>query len=138
MAKLKESGKSIATIKAVHTGANAAKAPSDDASGLESIICLAESARVMLTNNLWVEVGLVNGAMGTIKAICYRNGGPPDLPQTVMVHFDNYSGPTLHDGTVPITPIRRRSVLPPTTSPQISLGCHHPQVPRTHSGQSRH
>jgi len=24
-----------------------------------------------------------------------------------MVHFDNYIGPTLHDGTVPISPIRQ-------------------------------
>ena len=47
------------------------------------------------------------GAMGTVAAICYRSGGPPDLPVAVMVHFDTYSGPTLRDGTVPITPIRR-------------------------------
>ncbi len=107
VAKLEASGKPIATIKAVHTGANAAKASSDDASGLEAVICLAKSARVMLTSNLWVEVGLVNGAMGTIEAICYRNGGPPDLPLALMIKFDHYSGPTLHDGTVPITPLRR-------------------------------
>ena len=50
--------------------------------------------------------GLVNGAMGTIEAICYRNRGPPDLPIAVMVKFDHYNGPTLHDGTVPIIPIR--------------------------------
>ena len=85
----------IATIKAVHTGANAAKASSDDASGLEAVVCLAKSARVMLTSNPWVEVGLVNGALGTIESICYRNGGPPDLPLAVMVKFDHYTGPTL-------------------------------------------
>ena len=66
---------------------------------------LAKSALVMLTSNLWVEVGLVNGAMGTIRSICYENRGPPDLPVAVMVRFDHYSGPTLHDGTVPITPL---------------------------------
>lgn len=60
---------------------------------------------VMLISNLWTDVGLVNGAMGTIQAICYRSGGPPDLPVAVMVHFDHYIGPTLHDGTVPIPPI---------------------------------
>ena len=59
----------------------------------------------MLTSNLWVDVGLVNGAMGIVEAICYRSGGPPDLPLTVMVRFENYSGPTVHDGTVPVTPI---------------------------------
>ena len=45
--------------------------------------------------------------MGTIQAICYRSGGPPHLPIAVVVHFDRYSGPTLSNDTVPITPIRR-------------------------------
>ena len=45
--------------------------------------------------------------MGAVQAICYRTGGPPDLPIAVMVHFDGYSGPTFPDGTVPITPLRR-------------------------------
>lgn len=62
----------------------------------------------MLTSNLWVDMGLVNGAMGTIKAICYHIGAaPPDLPVAVTVHYDVYSGPTLPDGTVPITPLCR-------------------------------
>ena len=105
--KLHANGQPIATIKAVHTGPNASKASPDDAAGLEPTICLAHGARVMLTANLWVDVGLVNGAMGTAVAICYRTGGPPDLPTAVTVRFDCYSGPTLTDGTVPITPIRR-------------------------------
>ena len=101
VAQLQASGQPIATIKAVHTGPNAAKAPADDAGGLEAVVCLAKSARVMLSSNLWVDVGLVNGAMGTVEAICYRTRGPPDLPIAV------YSGPTFPDGTVPITPLRR-------------------------------
>jgi len=106
--KLHASGQSIATIKAVHTGPNAIKASPDEASGLDPIICLAHGARVMLTANLWVPMGLVNGAMGTIKAVCYSNGNaPPQLPIAVMVRFDSYSGPVYSDGTFPITPIRR-------------------------------
>ena len=108
VSRLHASGQPIATIKAVHTGPNASKGSSDDASGLEAIICIAHEARVMLTSNLWTEVGLVNGAMGTIKAICYQSGkAPPDLPISVTVKFDTYTGPTLVDGSVPITPIRR-------------------------------
>ena len=103
--QLHANGQPIATIKAVHTGANAS---ADDAGGLEAVICLANKSRVMLTSNLWVDVGLVNGAMGTIQAICYRSGGPPHLPIAVMVHFGpTHSGPTLTNDTVPITPIRR-------------------------------
>ena len=108
VAKLQVCGQPIATINSVHTGPNAAKASPDDASGLEPIICLAIGAHMMLSSNLWVEMGLVNGAMGTIKSICYRpGGGLPDLPVAVTVVFDTYSGPTLPDGSVPICPLRR-------------------------------
>ena len=45
VAKLQAS-QQIASIKAVHTGPNAAKASADDAGGLEAVVCLAQSARV--------------------------------------------------------------------------------------------
>ena len=110
---LQASGHPIATIKAVHTGPNASKASSEDAGGLESITCLTCGARVMLTSNL------VNGAMGTVVAICYRIGdSPPNLPIAVTVKFDSYT-----DGTVLIIPLRRTwwFVLSPSASPQASV-----------------
>lgn len=61
----------------------------------------------MLTANLWVDVGLVNGAMGTVIDICYHTREPPDLPIAVMVNFDHYSGPTFFNNTVPIPPLQR-------------------------------
>ena len=104
--KLRASGQPIATVKAVHTGPNASKASPDDVAGLDPVVCIAHGARVMLTSNLWTEVGLVNGAMGTVVAIYYKSGqAPPNLPVCVMVQFDSYPGPTLCDGTVPIVPI---------------------------------
>ena len=108
VAKLRASGQPIAVLRAAHTGPGASKATSDDAGGLEPVICIAHGARVMLSANLWVEVGLVNSALGTVEAICYEGDQrPPDLPIAVTVKFDSYSGPTLQDGTVPITPLRR-------------------------------
>ena len=62
----------------------------------------------MLTANLWVDMGLVNGAMGTVVAICYSSSeAPPHHPVAVMEQFDSYEGPMLPDGTVPTTPLRR-------------------------------
>ena len=46
-------------------------------------------------------MGLVNDAMGTVHAICYKGQAPP-----YSCHC--YSGPTMFsDGTLPITPLRR-------------------------------
>ena len=51
--------------------------------GWEPILCLT---CVMLTANLWVDMGLVNGAMGTVLAICSRNGQePPHLPIAITI-----------------------------------------------------
>ena len=77
VSRLCASGHPVATIKAVHPGPNAS---SEHAGGLESIICLAHNTRVMLTSNLWVDMGLVNGATGTVVAISYRNGESPPKP----------------------------------------------------------
>ena len=103
VSKLHSSGKPVATIKAVHTGANASKASPDDAGGLHPILCMAQGARVMLTSNLWVEVGLINGAMGTVAAICYSSGhhichGPLRFllwPNLHRWHSSHHSSPLL-------------------------------------------
>ena len=63
----------------------------------------------MLTANLWPEVGLCNGAAGTVHNILYQEGQqPPNLPIAVLVVFDNYCGPSFlqqHSKCVPIPPI---------------------------------
>ena len=47
----------------------------------------------MLTCNLWVQSGLVNGALGEVIQIVYRpRSNPPQLPAYVVVEFDNYIG----------------------------------------------
>ncbi len=111
----------VAQIKAVHSGPNADKANTDDAGGLEAVLCIAQGARVMLTANLWADAGLVNGAKATVQSICYQSGGPPALPICVMVRFDIYSGPTLSDGTVPIVPLRRTWISSGTLCSRLQL-----------------
>ena len=84
-----------------------------------SVAC---EACVMLTANLWVDMGLVNGAMGTVVAICYQqNEAPPNLPIAVTVKFDAYRGPTLSDGTVPISPLRRSWFTPAGSCSRLQL-----------------
>ncbi|GBB90280.1 hypothetical protein RclHR1_01720001 [Rhizophagus clarus] len=110
--KLRSLNQPVAKILAIHTGGNEAKkASSDVAKGLEPQLLLAKGARVMLTANLWTKGGLVNGSMGTVHDIMFKNQGPPSLPAAVFVKFDAYEGPTITstegDNVVPIVPIKR-------------------------------
>lgn len=63
----------------------------------------------MLTANLWPEVGLCNGAAGTVHQLLYHPGHkPPELPIAVMVNFDNYASPSLlndQQKCVPVPPL---------------------------------
>ena len=65
----------------------------------------------MLLQNIWVDIGLVNGATGTIKDVVWKEGADikKDLPQALLVAVNRYNGPTLFTGSdgkkvVPIFP----------------------------------
>ncbi|CAB4437347.1 unnamed protein product [Rhizophagus irregularis] len=50
----------------------------------------------MLTANLQTDTGLVNGSMGIVQDIIFKEDqGPPSLPIAVLISFDNYKGPTI-------------------------------------------
>jgi hypothetical protein len=69
----------------------------------------AVGAEVMLTMNLWTELGLVNGACGTIVDILKPEGNRK--ARILMVDFPSYRGPAvLHSDptVVPITQISTR------------------------------
>ena len=85
--KLHNINRPAATIKAVHSGPNVSKASSEHAGGLDPIVLLHSTYCIMLTANLWVDVGLINDALGTVASICYREGYPPALPLAVMAKF---------------------------------------------------
>ena len=109
MCKLESLDEPIARINAIHSNAAAASTKADDAGGLHPVLFLAVGARVMLTANLWQEVGLCNGAARTVHQILYCDDHqPPDLPVALLIRFDTYAGssfiPSLPN-VVPISPI---------------------------------
>ena len=55
---------------------------------------LSKNAEVILTCNLWAEVGLCNGSFGMVEQFLYAEAaGLPSLPVAVLVHFPGYTGP---------------------------------------------
>ena len=59
---------------------------------------------------MWRETGLTNGSQGSVIAIIYRPGlAPPNIPDFVLVQFDQYVGPSFLpniERVVPIFPVR--------------------------------
>ena len=102
-------GTPIARINAIHSCTAAAMAKSDEAGGLEPVIFIAKRAKVMLTSNLWQQVGLCNGATGIVNNVLYAEGHqPPNLPIAILINFFNYTGPPFipeKPKCVPIPPI---------------------------------
>ena len=94
-------------INADHNCTEAKNANEEDAVGLYARVRLCEGARVMLSSNLWTEMGLVNGSMGYVVAILYQPGAKPRaLPTAVVVQMNKYDGPTRgEERCVPICPI---------------------------------
>ena len=109
--KLREQKQPIAQLRAVHSKPGLAQLPSDKAGGLMKDVWLCRGARVVLTENLWIEEKLVNGSVGTVIGILYwDNEKPPGLP-IVLCTFKDYTGPSFLPGVpkcVPIIPKERQ------------------------------
>lgn len=111
----------VCRIQSINNCSEAESASSKEAENLECVLYLAINCRVMLRKNLWIERGLVNGAIRTVRDIVFDPNGDPTIPLFVMVNFDNYSGPTI-SGNVPIVPIESRWI-------KGSIDCRRIQLP---------
>ena len=109
--RLRQLKTDVAVVKAINRPeGSAGKASSNKAGGMPKLTLMADGARVILLANLWKEVGLTNGAQGTVVGLKYLRGTrPPALPAAVLVKFDNYTGPGYEGkpGVVPIAPVSR-------------------------------
>ena len=73
---------------------------------INSTIC--RGARVALDRNIWDNIGLYNGAMGTVIDIRFEHKNSPlqgDLPKYVIVDFDEYKGPPWDESNPSYLPI---------------------------------
>ena len=98
----------ILVIKAVHNNDTAKKASESDGE-LPLFVPVCKGASVMLTENLWPDMGLINGAKGTVTHIVFQEGVHPanGMPAFILVSFPDYVGPPFvpgMPGTVPICP----------------------------------
>jgi hypothetical protein len=84
-------GVAIAMIRSVNSCVGAAKASKKIAGGLDNLLAVGVGASVMLTKNLLIQYGLVNGASGTVVDLVGADG----VCDVIIVDIPRYSGPAL-------------------------------------------
>lgn len=84
----------VLVAKATDIGFGTVPLP-EEVGGLHASLALCVGCRVMLTENLWTERGLVNGALGTVTDIVWTQDIAA-APTAIFVTFDKYDGPRLH------------------------------------------
>ena len=113
--------KPILSFKAVHEGVSQEKGlEMDDLhfNNLASELEICVGARIIITANLAIEHGLMNGTQGTVVAILYFGDAHPmhdnyelRMPSFIVVDCPKYAGPAFFDGSekqtwIPIRPHR--------------------------------
>ena len=86
-----KSGHSVAIFPAKNSCSKAAAASNKLAGGLDKVVSLCVGASVMVTQNLWTEQGIVNGATGHV--VDFVTDG--DECVVIIVDIPKYRGPPL-------------------------------------------
>ena len=96
----------IVRIDAQHEGIDQSDGmamPEETFNGLLAALEVAEEARVILTSNLGVEHGLMNGTQGILKRIVFNGENNPNhedhmkrQPEVLVVDFPKYAGPRFY------------------------------------------
>jgi len=116
-----KTGQPIARLRAQHGGQEVERPErlgDEEFQGVRSYLELCVGARVILTKNLWVPVGLMNGALGHVRGFVWLPGGSPtaDRPELrtplyVVVEFDDVLlGAADQESFFPDQPDKRRWV----------------------------
>ena len=98
----------ILVVEAENNNSTAKKASDTDAE-LPNYVPVATGAAVVLTDNLWPDMGLINGSKGNVTHIVFEEGKNPanSMPAFIVVCFPDYLGPPFVPGcpgTVPVCP----------------------------------
>ena len=104
--------------KDIQTGKADVKVPDDPSKtgGLKEVLSLCVGCRVMVTKNISIEDGLVNGVQGSVVGFIESKGKSIHSPTAILVKFDNAQvGKQLRkkfststEGTTPITPVEAK------------------------------
>ncbi|KAK3907787.1 ATP-dependent DNA helicase [Frankliniella fusca] len=119
-----ETGELTPVLKktAQHNCRAGARGSDDDAEGLQKELRLAKGCKIMLKHNLWVDKGLVNGALGEVVTIIFKEDH--DFPSIIMCKFYKYTGPST-------SPLECKVPIPAVTKSWMSNGisCSRTQFP---------
>jgi hypothetical protein len=89
----------IALIEAEHDTNKSEQKGTESARKLSAQLYLTLGAKVMLSWNVLQSVVLVNGAAGTLIDFIYEGGkNTPSLPFAIIIHFNEYQGPSFFNG----------------------------------------
>jgi len=83
----------ITLLRSVNAPLSNKSKPSDQFRGLEVELYLGIGAQVTLTSNINTDVGLTNGAKGTVVDVVYSIQPNVDLPDFTIVRWSGYTGP---------------------------------------------